>query len=82
MGWILLSLALCLIALIDAGLYAVLDYHLHHGRLPLGKPAVFLKDTLGEMSIFFLAFIILLFPDGRLTRRWKWVLWSYVLLIG
>ena len=81
-GWILLSLALCLIALIDAGLYAVLDYHLHHGLLPLGEPAVFLKDTLGEMLIFVLALIIVLFPDGRLTRRWKWVLWSYVLLIA
>jgi hypothetical protein len=25
--------------------------------------------------------VILLFPDGRLTRRWKWMLWLYVVLV-
>jgi hypothetical protein len=36
-GWLLLGAAVCVVALLDSGLYAVLDYHLHHGRLPLGK---------------------------------------------
>jgi hypothetical protein len=46
-GWLLLGAAVCVVALLDSGLYAVLDYHLHHGRLPLGKPAVFVRDSLG-----------------------------------
>ena len=28
--------------------------------------------------LFVFALIILLFPDGRLSRRWTWVLWLYV----
>ena len=26
--------------------------------------------------------VILLFPDGRLTRRWAWVLWSYLAVVA
>jgi hypothetical protein len=62
----------------DGGLYAVLDYHLHHGRLPLGEMAVFARDTLGAPLLLVFALAILLFPDGRLGRRWKWVLWLYL----
>jgi hypothetical protein len=79
-GWLLLSLAVCTIAVLDAGLYAVLDYHMHHGRLPLGEAAVFLKGAIGTPLIFLFALVILLFPDGRLTRRWKVVLWAYLVV--
>jgi hypothetical protein len=77
-GWLLLGPAVCAIALLDSGLYAVLDYHLHHGALPLGEIAVFTRDTLGAPLLLVFALAILLFPDGRLGRRWKWVLWLYL----
>jgi hypothetical protein len=81
-GWLLLGLAVCGIALLDSGLYAVLDYRVHHGLLPLGEPAVFIKDTVGTSVIFLFPLVILLFPDGRLSRRWRWMLWSYLVLVA
>jgi hypothetical protein len=80
-GWLLLCLAVAGLGLVDCGLYAVLDYHLHHGRLPLGALAVVLRGTIGPPLIFLFALVILLFPDGRLTRRWKWVLWAYLVVV-
>jgi hypothetical protein len=81
-GWLLLGLAAGVMVVLDSGLYAVLDYRLHHGRLPLGEIAVFLKDTLGVPLILVFGLVILLFPDGRVTRRWAWVLWPYVVLVA
>jgi len=49
-----------------------------HGQLLLGEAAVFIKDTAGTPLICVFALVILLFPDGRLTRRWAWVLWCYL----
>jgi signal transduction histidine kinase len=66
---------------LDSGLYAVLDYRIHHGRLPLGEIAVLVKGAIGTPLIFVFALVILLFPDGRLTRRWTWVLWAYLVLV-
>jgi hypothetical protein len=80
-GWLLLGLAVCVIAAFDGGLYAVLDYRVHHAGLPLGEIAVFIKDTIGELFFFLFPLVILLFPDGRLTRRWAWVLRSYLVLV-
>ena len=81
-GWLLLGLAVAGIALVDCGLYAVLDYHMHHGRLPLGELAVLVRGTIGPPLIFLFALVILLFPDGQLTRRWKWVLWAYLVVVA
>jgi hypothetical protein len=80
-GWLLLAPAVLAIAILDTGLYAVLDYHLHHGQLPLGELAVFVRNTIGVPLLFLFALVILLFPDGRLTRRWRWVLWLYLVLV-
>jgi hypothetical protein len=80
-GWLLLAPAVLAIAILDTGLYAVLDYHLHHGLLPLGELAVFVRNTIGVPLLFLFALVILLFPDGRLTRRWRWVLWLYLALV-
>ena len=80
-GWLLLGAAVSAVALFDGGLYAVLDYHLRHGRLPLGEVAVFARDTIGPSLLFLFALVILLFPDGRLTRPWKWVLWAYLAVV-
>jgi hypothetical protein len=80
-GWLLLGMAVGVVVVLDSGLYAVLDYRLHDGRLPLGETAVLLRGTIGEPLIMFFALVILLFPDGRLTRRWKWVFWAYLVLV-
>jgi hypothetical protein len=42
---------------------------------------VFIKDTMGELVLLLFPLVILLFPDGRLTRRRTWVLWSYLVLV-
>ena len=80
-GWLLLGLAVTVIAVLDGGLYSVLDYRLHDGRLPLGETAVFIKDVMGQTVILLFPLVILLFPDGRLTRPWAWVLRSYLALV-
>ena len=80
-GWLLLGLGIVVITVFDSGLYAVLDYRMHHGLLPLGEIAVFLQATAGRLLFFLFPLVILLFPDGRLTRRWTWVLWSYLLVV-
>ena len=77
-GWLLLGLAVSFIAVVDSGLYAVLDYRMPHGRLPLGETAVFIRGGIGPPLLFVFALVILLFPDGRLPRRWTWVLWLYL----
>jgi hypothetical protein len=50
-------------------------------HLPVG-PLVWL-DSAWFVGIAAIPLVILLFPDGRPpTRRWRWVLWSYVALVG
>jgi hypothetical protein len=50
-------------------------------HLPVG-PLVWL-DSVWFVGIAAIPLVILLFPDGRPpTRRWRWVLWSYVALVG
>ena len=80
-GWLLLGPAVWVMVVLDSGLYAVFDYRIHHGDLPLGYTAVLLRGTIGEPLVFVFALVILLFPEGRLTRRSKWVLWAYLFLV-
>jgi hypothetical protein len=80
-GWLLLGAAAAVLAVLDSGLYAVLDYRMHHGRLPLGETAVFIRGAAGTPLLFVFALVILLFPDGRLTRRWTWALWLYLAVV-
>jgi hypothetical protein len=79
-GWFLLGVAVGVFFVVDSGQYAVLDYRLHGGGLPLGEVAVIAKGSIGTPLIFCFALVILLFPDGRLTRSWTWVLWIYLVL--
>ena len=77
-GWIFLALALA--ACIDylARLYLVIDYRQHGGSLPLGAVALFWRSS-WTIFPFLLAFpAILLFPDGRLTPRWRSILRAYI----
>jgi hypothetical protein len=76
-GWLLLGGALGLALSAAGGDYAVLVYRLGHRTLPLGPVAVLLS-LLWSPAIVTFGLIVLLFPDGRVTRRWRRVLWAYL----
>ena len=79
-GWLLLGIAACLALSIDSGLYAVADYRVRHGTLPLGASTLLLNPLWAAAVVAF-ALVVLLFPDGRLaSRRWRWVVWSYLVV--
>jgi hypothetical protein len=77
-GWLLLGIAVALTVAADAGQYALLDYRLGHTGLPLSRLAVFVAAG-WVWLIIFLPLPIALFPDGRLSRPWRLVLWVYLL---
>jgi hypothetical protein len=77
-GWILIGLGVYAGVITDVGRYAVFDYHFHHGDLPLGPAAALLATGLWTGTFLVLPLVILLFPDGRLPRRWRLVLWAYL----
>jgi hypothetical protein len=77
-GWILIGLAVFSTFYADAARYAVFDYHFHHGALPFGPAAVLVASGLWTEVFVGLPLVILLFPDGRLPRRWRMVLWAYL----
>ncbi len=59
-----------------AGAYAVLDYRLGY-RWSAGPGSVFLALYWAPLIVTF-PLVMLLFPDGRLPPRWRWVFWSYL----
>ncbi len=77
-GWILIGLGVYFGFETDAGRYAVFDYHFHHGGLPFGPVAALVASALWTGEFLVLPLVILLFPDGRLPRRWRMVLWAYL----
>lgn len=77
-GWLLLWFGVGISVYDGAGTYAVLDYHVHRGGLPLGLVAVLIASELWIGIFLTLPVVILLFPDGQLSRRWQTVLRAYV----
>ena len=68
-GWLLL--ALLLLAADPAGGYAILDYQMHHGTLPLGWVAVVFLGSFPAIPVL-LAILLWVFPDGQLPPgRWR-----------
>jgi hypothetical protein len=63
-GWILL--AILLLGVSPTNQYAILDYRMHHGTLPLGWAVVVLGDG-WPLFLPLIAILLWLFPDGRLT---------------
>jgi hypothetical protein len=68
-GWILLAFYLG--ALNPASDYAIIDYRLHHGHLPLGSVAVVVMAS-WPVWLVLIAILLWVFPDGRLPQgRWR-----------
>jgi hypothetical protein len=62
-----------------AAAYAYLDYTVHRGTLPLGAVAVLLSPS-WEYALVFMPLVILLFPNGRVPRGWRWPMRGYLTL--
>ena len=75
-GPILLLLSFAVVASSDAGQYSVLRYRDGHRGLPLAQVAVFLAPGTWMWLVVLLPLPLALFPDGRLSRRWRRVLWA------
>jgi hypothetical protein len=80
-GWILLVTALTATMGGDAGFYAVHAYRIDHHDLPLSRLAVFLTQGWASMLVL-LPLPILFFPDGRISRLWRWTLYVYGVLMA
>ena len=80
MGWILLAISLVTVLQGIASDYAVFVYHFGHGGWPLAPVAVVIDAFGGGVGLQFLPLAILLFPDGSLGRRWRWLLRGYLAL--
>jgi hypothetical protein len=80
LGWLILGTAGFFALSEDASFYAVADYRLHHGSLPLGGLALITQPGWAP-GIVSVGLIALLFPDGRLpSPRWRWALGPYIAL--
>jgi hypothetical protein len=77
-GWILIGLGLFYGVYTDLARYAVFDYHFHRGSLPAGPAAALVATGLWPGVFLVLPLVMLLFPDGHLPRRWRTVLWAYL----
>jgi len=80
-GWILLAILIAVAFAGAAGQYANLYFSQGHHALPLARAAVFAAAGWIWMVVL-LPLPIGLFPDGRLSRRWRVVLWIYLIDIG
>jgi hypothetical protein len=80
LGWILAGMAVAGAISQDGSFYAVADYRLRHGTLPLGWVAM-LAQPAWAIAIALIGLAVLLFPDGRLASpRLRVVLWLYLAL--
>ncbi len=68
-GWLLLTVFL--LGVSPVGSYAIIDYRMHHGTLPLGSVAVVLLSA-WPVWLVLIAIMVWVFPDGLLPAgRWR-----------
>jgi hypothetical protein len=71
MGWLMLGCGFFFSTQAIGTAYAIVDYRLHHGTLPLGRLALVLQPG-WAMGMVFVAGLLWLFPDGQLpSGRWR-----------
>jgi len=77
-GWLLLGASFMFALGVVAGAWAVLDFHHHGGRLPLGHLAIDGQPS-WVLGMTFVGLAVALFPDGTAaSRRWRIALCIYV----
>jgi hypothetical protein len=76
-GWMLLGITVAFLLATDGGQYAVYDYRLGHPGMPLARLGVFLSAGWVWLVVL-LPLAIGLFPDGQLSRPWRFVLRVYI----
>ena len=83
-GWLLGLIELSLAASMFTDQYALYGLATAPGSLPAARTAGWAAGVLATVTVLLLAFLILLFPDGRLpSRRWRPVLWAlFVVTLG
>ena len=82
-GWILCSIGFLWASNGFFGLYAIRALVTHPGSLPVGEVAAWISTWVVYPAFELLAYLFLLFPDGRpLSRRWRPLLWINGLLIA
>jgi hypothetical protein len=77
-GLLLTGFGALLVFYENAARYAVADYTVHHGTLPLGLPAVLIASELWSGLFLMPPLIVLLFPDGMPPPRWRMVARAYL----
>jgi hypothetical protein len=78
LGWVLADLAVAGAFSQDGSFYAVADYRLRHGTLPLGWVAM-LAQPGWAIALALIGLAVLLFPEGKLASpRLRVVLWLYL----
>jgi hypothetical protein len=78
LGWCLLGLVVAGALSDDGSLYAIADYRVRHGTLPLGWVAMLAQPSWAVLVVL-IGLSVLIFPDGTLpSPRLRWVLWLYL----
>jgi hypothetical protein len=78
LGWIFVGMIVALALTAAGGNYAIADYRLHHGTLPLGWVAMLAQPAWAPMIVL-AGLAILLFPDGTpASPLLRWALWLYL----
>src|SRR5215469_6530551 len=76
MGWLFLAAGLALGLATIAGPYGQHALSVAPGSLPAGRAAAWLNNWIFVVESALLAFLLMLFPDGRLrSRRWRPAAW-------
>ena len=79
MGWLFLAAGLALSMATIAGPYAQHALRVAPESLPAGRAAAWLDNWIFVVPSLMLAFLLMLFPDGRLrSRRWRPAAWFVV----